>query len=1331
MKRTKTFFYVVTVLFTIYLHGQDQITFRQLSIKDGLSQNCAISINQDSLGYLWIATQDGLNRYDGKKFEVYPFNFIDITRPTYSHLGKVYVDRRDNIWCIPASQVLKKLNRATNKFETISEIKNASIIFQDTELNFWIGTYTNGFYKMDPENFQIQKIDLGAAPGGIYAIAEKRKKVIITSDVGIFEVNKSNSKSTIVFPSNFQGVRIDHKFSTIVLDGNGRQWFGTYGGGLYFRDTGEAFLSSSSELPLNIPLPQDLIILCLYLDSKERLWIGTYGQGLFLIDLKNYTAKQFMVEKYNPKALHYNDILSIYEDYTGTIWFGTDGAGLSYYDVNLEKFNSFTNFQIPENINIDVVRSIAVDASGFIWIGTSGKGLTQYQPQSNSWRTFRKDDPNGNSLLSDRIISLHADGTGDLWIGTQGGGLSILDKKGTITNYIENMEIRVEAINIWDIFKDGHGRFWLGTGEEGLVQFDKRRGIMAKYDTILNKDKGMALKNIRVITEDGDGNLWLGTDADGIAKFDINEGRFSMFQHDSIANSLSINSIKSLYYAPNNVLWIGTYGAGLDVYDIATNTFYNYDQHDGLANNVVYGILPDKRGGLWLSSNKGITKFTPGRNLASAPTIINYTNYDGLASEFNTGAYFSGPDGQLYFGGLEGFYWFKPDEIRKNTISPKTTITELNVVGKPRKIQSGLRLKYNENTVTFKFSSMQYSLPHKNLYKYRLVDYENNWVEAGNTNFVRYTQLPPGAYSFEVKSSNYDGYWNDTPEVFHFTISPPWYFNSWSKSFYALLLLCLGFAIYNYLKWRLKMQFDLRQKEAEALRFKRLNQLKSKLYTDISHEFKTPLTLIAGPIDAKLGAGGLTDTDYAIFATIKRNTKRLVNLVDQLLHMAKLEKGKIKLKVTNSDLKLFLGLIAKSFEFQAEQAGMTYGIEIDDLGDTWYDEDAIEKIVTNLLSNAFKHGISGGICKFLATREDDTVHIVVINSVAGNLSSDTNKLFNRFYQKDEYTDGAGIGLFLVKELVALYKGQITAKVEGNQIQFNVVLPVAKSNFKSKFIFEETIDAGAYMEDKDENDLRSKLATSALPIVLIVEDHKEIRDFLKSVWQVKYTVLEANTGNEGIEKALENIPDLIISDIKMPNGDGIALCNSLKTDVRTSHIPIILLTANSSEENELKGLHSGADDFVAKPFKLKVLEKRVENLIATRRALRNRYSQEYIFKAKDIAVTPTDELFLKKIQEVIDKHLFDPDFTAARFCKEVHMSRMQLHRKLQAYTGLSTTAFIRSERLKQAVQILRTSDTTINEVAYIVGFNTPSYFIKCFKETYKKPPLEYMQDAENQ
>ncbi|MGB5435016.1 MAG: response regulator, partial [Maribacter sp.] len=487
----------------------------------------------------------------------------------------------------------------------------------------------------------------------------------------------------------------------------------------------------------------------------------------------------------------------------------------------------------------------------------------------------------------------------------------------------------------------------------------------------------------------------------------------------------------------------------------------------------------------------------------------------------------------------------------------------------------------------------------------------------------------------------------------------------------------------------------------------------------------------AGPIDAKLGAGGLTDADYAIFATIKRNTKRLINLVDQLLHMAKLEKGKMKLKVAHSDLKLFLGLIAKSFEFQAEQAGMDYGIEIDDLGDTWYDEDAIEKIVTNLLSNAFKHGTAGGSCKFLATREDDSVHIIVINSVDGNLSSDTNKLFNRFYQKDEYVDGAGIGLSLVKELVALYKGQITAKVAGNQIQFNVLLPVAKSNFKAKYIIEETIDAEVYIEDKAENDIRPKLDMSALPIVLIVEDHKEIRDFLKSVWQVKYTVLEAKTGNEGIEKALENVPDLIISDIKMPNGDGITLCNSLKTDVRTSHIPIILLTANSSEENELKGLHSGADDFVAKPFKLKVLEKRVENLIATRRALRNRYSQEYIFKAKDIAITPTDELFLNKIQEVLDKHLSDPEFTAALFCKEVHMSRMQLHRKLQAYTGLSTTAFIRSERLKQAVHILKNSDTTINEVAYIVGFNTPSYFIKCFKETYKKTPLEYLQNIENQ
>jgi len=745
-----------------------------------------------------------------------------------------------------------------------------------------------------------------------------------------------------------------------------------------------------------------------------------------------------------------------------------------------------------------------------------------------------------------------------------------------------------------------------------------------------------------------------------------------------------------------------------------------------LANNVIYAIQPDKKGNLWLSSNRGITKFTPPNKLENPPRITNYDNYDGLATEFNTGAYFSDPSGQLYFGGLDGFYWFRPDEIKENITLPKTTITGFEVLDEPKPLKQGITLKHNQNTITFTFSSLQYSIPEKNMYQYKLLNFDQDWVYAGNINFARYPQIAPGDYEFQVKSSNYDGVWNEIPETFKFSIASPWYFTDLAKMVYVLLILSTIFGVYSYLKWRWRMQLDLKIKEEEAERFKKLNDFKSKLYTDISHEFRTPLTLISGPIDVKLSEGNITDSDFANFSMIKRNTNRLLSLVDQLLDLAKLDKGKLKLNIFQGELSLFLHTIAASFDYYPDFKKIKYTIEIAPIKNAWYDEDVVEKIVTNLLSNAFKYCPKLGFCEFKVTGDKDKVHISIKNTIENLTELHVDNLFTRFYQKDEFAEGAGVGLSLVRELVQLYQGEISVHLEqNNSIHFLVTLPINQNSF-DKGTYNKISGQISNQSNITSDDLVETQKDMELPILLVVEDHAEVRRFIILALKHKYQIFEAENGKQGIKKALEIVPDIIISDIRMPICSGIALCNTLKNDERTSHIPIILLTAGIGEENELMGLKAGADDFITKPFKLRILEKRIANLIETRKALRRRYSQELILKAKDIAITPTDELFLNKVQQILDTHLSDSDFNAVFFSKEVAMSRMQLHRKLLAYTGLTTTSFIRSQRLKQALHILKSSDASINEVAYAVGFNTPSYFIKCFKEVYKKTPAEYFQ-----
>ncbi len=1321
------------------LFSQSQITFRQLSVKEGLSQNSVISITQDSIGYLWIATQDGLNRYDGRQFTVFPYTFVDITKPDYSNLGKVYNDRQGNLWIIPMNKVPHKFNFESQVFEPVPQIADASVIYQDKALNVWIGTYSEGLYVLRPEkNIPEQVVSANEVNGTIYnLIANNNNNLVLATDGKILEFDpKSKKVSQVASNTKNTGSALEN-FSDIVLDKRGRQWIGTFGNGLYYREKESTIFRRISELPFSDPLPVDLNITDLYTDSKNRLWIATYGRGLYLVDLNNNKIIHFGAEKHNPKALHYNDILCIYEDYSGTLWFGTDGAGVSYYDEYLEKFNSLTNYETPENINIDVVRAITVDKNNSVWIGTSGKGLTRYEPANNSWLTLKAEEKTQNTVSSNRIMSLWVDGDNDLWIGTQGGGLNIKKADGQFAHFSPDKEKRLSANTIWSIYRDDIGRVWLCTREEGLIEFDKMKGEIRKYQHDPQNENSLPSNNIRTIISDDKGNLWIGTESDGISFFNTKNHTFTTYRQNEGENSISNNNIKSLFLDPNGLLWIGTNGGGLNVFDTKNEKFQSYTTEQGLANNVIYAILPDEDKNLWLSSNKGVTKFTPSDTFESAPEINNYTNYAGLATEFNTGASYKDLEGNLYFGGLDGFYWFKPDAIKENIFLPKTAITGFTVFDKPLPFKNGLELQHDQNTVSFIFSSLQFSLPEKNQFQYRLLNYDDDWVQSGNNNFSRYTQLPPGNYHFQVKSSNYDGAWNETPITQTFSIAPPWYLTTFAKMLYVLLFLGAISGVYSYLKWRLRMRLDLRLREEEAQRLKKLNDLKSKLYTDISHEFRTPLTLISGPVDAKLSQGGLSDTDFSNFSMIKRNTNRLVVLVDQLLHLAKLEKGKLKLKIAEGNLGLFLGMLATSFEYRATLKKIEYAVNIKGLERAFYDEDAVEKIVTNLLSNAFKYGREGGFCRFEALGIEDHLRISVKNTVVEQSDIDVEKLFNRFYQKDEFAEGAGVGLSLVKELVQLYKGDIVVKMEESDIiNFQVDLPIADPNV------EKLKDAAA--SDSTETLIKiavidSKIVTSEpslgngdldkLPILLIVEDQKEVREFLKSVWKKTYRIYEANDGKEGIKKALELVPDIIITDVRMPIVDGIELCNKLKADERTSHIPIILLTAGVDEEQELQGLQSGADDFVTKPFKLRILQTRIENLIETRKTLRDRYSQELILQAKDIAVSPTDAVFLNHLQQVLDNHLANPDFNTELFCGEIGMSRMQLHRKLLAFTGLSTTAFIRSQRLKQALHILKTSDASISEVAYTVGFNTPSYFIKCFKETYKKTPSEFLQTIE--
>ena len=1279
-------------LFPIVVFPQSankQISFRDLTVDHGLSQNSVVSISQDSIGYMWFATQDGLNKYDGKTFTFYNKQFEDVTRPTFSKLGKTYIDRSGVLWIISNSGRLEKFNHIQNTFKRVNTIGNVSCIFQSFQKDYIVGTYGNGLFKIDHktrDTLQIFKKEVFDAH--IFDILESDSKLYLASSTYVFHIE--NDKISKIKVENEVS-----NFSTLAISKDKLVWLGTFGNGLFYKaNNSDKFIRFKHD-----QLPQNLNIQDLLMDKSDRLWIATYGQGVYLLNIEKSTVQHYIANKNDPYALHYDDVLCLYEDFTGIIWLGSDGAGLSYYDEHLSKFNVITNKQVSEDVSVDVVRAITMDSRNTLWLGTSGKGLTSLNFDKQDYKTFTV---NNSNLSGDRIMSLLFI-ENELWIGHQGEGLQIRDASGDFRSFPE-----LKKQTIWKIYRDKKNRIWLCTREGGLVQFDKNKGVLKQFTT---GNSDLTTNNIRTVEEGHDGKLWIGTEDHGL--FVLNPNTLDIEKVDAVTAK-----IKSLY-SSGEVLWIGTNGNGLINYNVSKNTANAYTIEEFLPNNVIYAILPDEHGNLWLSSNKGITRFN--MNNKSKRYIANYTTSSGLqAMEFNTGAYFKDNLGLLYFGGLEGVNWFNPSKLTFNEAKPKTVISKFEIFGKAQPIIEGSNFRYDQNTMTFTFAGLHFSQPEANLYRYQLVNHDSDWTFPDFVNVAHYTNLPPNDYTFMVTSSNYDGVWNKTPSKFSFRILKPWYATNFAKIIYLCATLTFFLGIYRYLKFRWEVKTKLQFEHAETERLKKLDEFKTKLYTNISHEFRTPLTLISGPLDHQLSNKELKPEDRKELNLVKQNANRLLNLVNQMLDLSMIDSGQLQLNVSAGNLNVHLIQIVEAFQYIANDKEITIVSEINDLKNVWYDGDIVEKIVTNLVSNAIKYAPKNSEIIFDANEQDGALVLSIININNTISQKDFGKLFQRFYQEDVNIDGVGVGLALVKELVNVSKGKIIANnIDTDKIQFSVTLPISEEAFSPSEIKTNT----AILDNTELKDFETNQDASQHTL-LIVEDNDDIRAFIVSIFKGDYQIIETVNGTAGIEHALKYIPDVIISDIMMPIQDGIALCNELKYNELTSHIPIILLTAKVGDENEIEGLRTGADAYITKPFNSEKLKLRVKKLIENRQQLQKHFSKDFTINP-ELAITSTETEFLKRLKETLDIEITNPDFTSERFAEAMNMSRTQLHRKLKAIVNMSATEFIRSQRLKLSLTLLKQSDATISEVAYQIGFNTPSYFIKCFKETYGCTPNEYL------
>lgn len=1355
---------ICILLFFQELNGYaQQPAFRHLTIDDGLSQNAVYSILKDSQGFMWFGTKDGLNRYDGRKFVIYQHDPFDSTTISDAYVTKLLEDSRGDIWTGSLSGDINVFHRETEIFckipmeneegkkETTNEITD---IVEEPDGAIWVATKGDGLFK-----------------------------ILLDDDNGC----NYNYRRFLHDPADDRSLN-SNRVGNLFFDEDQTFWIGTEEGLNQFDESSESFIRTLFETkhPEAPAGSGKYKVTAMHVSRAGDFWIGVQS-GLVKFDRysDNY---EFYPNLYEVLEYGWGSINRIVEDQTGLLWLGT-AAGLMQFDPSTKRYTYYKHDPLnPQSLSHNLISSLLIDDTNILWAGTSGLGINILDFKANRFPTLIRTPDSSSRITGFSIRSILEDNAGDVWISAdvlyhwnrETGELKSFETSSDLIDNFGNTDaysmiqaadgmlwfaspqglfrhnpvtnqtrlykhspgnetgLKYQEVNA--VFEDRDGSIWIATHNYFSRMINEQAGTFQHY-RYQPSDHSIGLAR-PVIFQDVDGIFWLGT-ADGLIRFDSGSKTFNTFRNNpDQPKSLSNNHIKSILEDPDQperYLWIGTSG-GLNKFDYRAKTFEHFTEADGLPNEVVYGILPDNDNNLWLSTNKGLSRFNP-----QTETFRNFDVQDGLQSnEFNTGAYFRSKTGELFFGGIQGLNYFYPDVIKDNPHRPPVVLTSLkigdemiNFKSHPDLLEASvsesdkLTLSYRDDVITFGFAALDYSAPEKNEYAYKLDGFNNDWISSGNLASATYTNLPHGEYTFRVKGSNNDGVWNEDGLALAVIVTSPWWQTWWAYGIYGILMLSLlyGARRYELNRFSLKNQLEIERIQTDTLR--NLDHLKSHFFANISHEFRTPLTLIIGQIETLLGTE-VGRKEKRKLESVNRNAERLLELINQLLDLSKLEAGKMQLDAVPLNIVSFLKNLLYSFESLAESKNISLNfssvqadIKIS------FDADKLEKVFFNLLSNAFKFTDSGGrIDLTIDLKHARFVEIVLRDSGIGISEDRLIHIFDRFYQVDTSNtrkyEGTGIGLSLAYELVKLHNGtiEVESKVDAGtafiiQLPFEDDLVPAQSDVMiSKRTSPEISSSKLEIPDFD------ALLSEHEEMILIVEDNADVRSFIREQLEADYKILEAANGQEGIAISRRTIPDLIITDLMMPELDGYQFSEKIRSDVKTSHIPIIMLTAKAGLDPKIEGLEIGIDAYLTKPFHVKELQTRVKALIDQRKNLKEQFSHATYFKPSTVTKSSVDQTFLKKAIEIIETHICDDDFRVEHFAESLNMSTSQLNRKLNALIDQPAGTFIRSIRLQRSAELLNQTDKTIAEICYEVGFNDQAYFSRAFKKQYGKSPSAF-------
>ncbi len=1330
-----------------------------ITTRSGLSQNDVTCIFQDSQGFIWFGTNDGLNRYDGNEFRIYRTSPKELTSII---IHDIIEDQNRNLWIATIDNGINKLNLETGEIEQFTKESSNGRSLLSNEINSivcdWEGTV---WY---------------CSKGGIGKITERQIGVeIINFATDTFPDDFYTNSSLFVDETNAVLLATGHTFYRVQDNGLAEVFkinkgtFKCVGGvddrliigtsdGIFSVSKKDFYSNTSTANYFSNISPSDFI-----LDNDQNLWVGTREEVFKYVfspsESKFVLDNEFEVDK-DKIILSKIKVLNMFKDKTGIIYFGTYGQGVVKYNIHGEKFRYYA---LNDGTGGNKIRSIAEDSNGNLYVGKDF-GLLHVLPasQKSNYETgfvgkgFFEGFTQGINQTIYTIIEANDGKNEKMIIAGTDPPVSLLKLTGG------DFTIPRLDVMFFSLVQGPNGLIWAGTYEEGLFRIDPSGKIPMKRFTADGTSRSLRSDIIRSLMFDSRNRLWIGT-SKGLHVLTANEQEkddpsfIGIVNDPSDTNSLSHNYILPLFESVAGDIWVGTMGGGLNrlkSFDKdGRSEFEHITVADGLPNNVVKSILEDDFGNLWISTNRGLCKFNP-----DDKSFENYDVNDGLQDyEFSELAACKRKDGEMVFGGVNGINVFYPSEIEKDTseaVPAFTSFTVLNrdvetgdllkyrvVLDKEINFTKQIKLKYSENSFAIRFASLNYALPGKNKCMYMLEGFDQEWILAPSGDVAKYTNIPPGDYILKVKAANSDGVWGRQIKEVRIEVLPPFVWATPAKFFYIILIILALWFFRKYSVIGVNRKHDLIMKEMEKQKDNEIIQAKLRFFTNISHEFKTPLTLIIGPLEQLMNRATLPPENILkeFHKIIYRHAKVLLRLIDQLLEFRKLEQGKMKLKVKEGNVRNFLREIYDSFLPLAEGKKVNFFfLDHSFRQDLWFDHDKLEKVIYNLLSNAFKFTDKGGNVNLELLEDDnDYLKIIVSDTGSGIPEEAQPHIFNRFFRVEtpeyHFQSGTGIGLSYSKSLVELMKGSISFKSKtGEGTSFFIKLPKDSTVFNESEM-ENSVTPDPATQKKiypEEKAGMAILKKGTQPIdeelcsVLIVEDNEDLREYLKNFFSLQFNVFTAADGQEGLNKCREILPDVVVSDVTMPVMNGIEMTRQLKESFDTSHIPVVLLTVSAEDEEQKVGLRGGADVYVKKPFNPEVLLSQVLSLIKNRQLLRAKYREKITVTPSEIAPSNRDEQFVKKVLKIVEDNLANPDFSVQRLSNECGMSQTSLNKKLVVLTGQKAKIFIRTIRLKRAAQLLEQEEKSISEITYEVGFNDLQYFRKCFVEEFGCLPNEY-------